>query len=197
MKSTRPRSTFRPKIDFFPWNALYSSKWQFTENSWFHVILVKQSWEWRPANSTLMVSHSRIFSFFCLSDFTWNHFLSFWCPKSTILTILVNFYIWGFSTISSVIFPKKSKFKASKKFELQFLTVWKQLELISRKIRVAGKLLNVHTHTLLIQQCWNYRKPLHFLQNKSIFLTLISRNIFLMEIIGIAQCGKTRNSLSP
>ena len=46
---------------------------------------------------------------------------------------------------SNVKFVQKSKFKAQKLLKQPFLTFWIQPKLISRIIRVAGKLLNFHT----------------------------------------------------
>ena len=67
-------------------------------------------------------------------------------PKTAILTIWVamNFELWQFLTFSSVKFFWKSKFNIFKTVKTAFLTFWNQLKLISRKIIMAGKLLNFH-----------------------------------------------------
>ena len=52
--------------------------------------------------------------FFCQSDFTWNQFWSFWRPINCHFDHLSSYEFWGFLKFSSVKFPQKPIFKASK-----------------------------------------------------------------------------------
>ena len=89
-----------------------------------------------------------ISGFFCHLDFAWNQFWSFWNPRSChfdhlstsefwILEDFWHFLVWYFS--------KNQNWKPSKFLKWQFLTFSNQLKLISRTIRLAGKLLNFYT----------------------------------------------------
>ena len=101
--------------------------------------------------SHYLMPHSvDISGFFCYSDFTWNHFGSF-CFYFQKLPIepfqqLLNFR--EFLTFSSAKFPEhqNSEARASRNvIKWQFLTFWSPTKLISRKIRVGGKLLIWYT----------------------------------------------------
>jgi len=81
-------------------------------------------------------------------DFTWNQFWSFWSPKNNHFDHLSSseFWIFGyFWHLQVCYFQTKTKFKASKIVKWQFLALWNQPKLISRKIRVAGKFVNFNT----------------------------------------------------
>ena len=52
--------------------------------------------------------------------------------------------VWIYLTFSSVTFWENLNSKPPKYFKWHFLTLWTQPKLISRKIRVAGKLLTFH-----------------------------------------------------
>ena len=89
-----------------------------------------------------------IFQFSHHSDFSWNQFwLIFEGQNSPFyhfrrLWILI---FWEFHTSKCEKFPKIQNSELLKWSKWQVLTPWNWSKLISRKIRVAGKLLNFHT----------------------------------------------------
>ena len=82
--------------------------------------------------------------------------------RTAILTIpaAVNFEFLGILAFSTVKFPKSQNSKLPKLVKWQLLTYWNQPRLISRKIRGAGKLLNLSTvpkvmsTTVLVQKAF-------------------------------------------
>ena len=85
---------------------------------------------------------------FPATDFSWNQLhMSFWSPKTAILTFFValNFeFSEIFDIFKCEIFQKS---KPPNWLDGQVLTFWNYSNMISRKMWVAGKLLNFHTVT--------------------------------------------------
>ena len=89
-----------------------------------------------------------ISGFFCHLDFTWNQFWSFWSSKNCCFNHLRSsefWFFWELLIFPGVKCPKSQNSNSSKLVKPQFLTLWNQPKLISRKIRVAEKLPNFHT----------------------------------------------------
>ena len=79
--------------------------------------------------------------FLCLSGFTWNQWWSFWTPKNCYFDQLSSSEFSAFGYIFKCeIFQNNQNSKPSELLKLQFLIVWNQPKLISRKISLNSQL---------------------------------------------------------
>ena len=92
------------------------------------------------------MQYVEISGFFCHLDFASNQFWSFESPKAATWVPTYEFWIFGnFWHCKVWDFSWNQNSKTTKLLKQQFLTFWNHPKLISRKIRVAGILLNFHT----------------------------------------------------
>ena len=115
---------------------------------WIKYNLCKSAELYRPGQPN-WEHNVKILGSICQSNLTWNQFWSFWCPKNCHFDHLSNSEFWIFGNFWHIQ-VSNSKNQDSKPTELlkrQILTFWNQQKLISRKIRVHGKLLNFCTVT--------------------------------------------------
>ena len=84
------------------------------------------------------------YTIFCHTDFTWNQFWAFWTAKVAILWPFEKFWILDFWHFQVWNISKNQHWKPPKLLKWHFLTFSNQSQLISRKIKVEGKLPNFH-----------------------------------------------------
>ena len=96
-----------------------------------------------------------ISGFFRHSDFTWNQFLVILNTQSCILNHFSSSTFWNFGTFWHFQVWNFSKNQHSKPLRLlkwQFLTIWNQSKLISRKIRWSRNLISLHLFQVVVQE---------------------------------------------